>query len=78
MVKITSLFIKSGSALEFSFGVRAQTEIRGIVLKTCMLNVASSGKKNLVLKDLIIFILYPPPAMSAMKRQNRKNTSSTR
>ena len=33
MVKLTSLLVEAGSALEFSFGVRTQTEMKVTVSK---------------------------------------------
>ena len=43
MVKVTTLLIKHKLALEFSFGVRAQIEMKIWCIKgMCMLNVASS------------------------------------
>ena len=44
MVKVTSLLIKAGSALGFSFGVRAQTDI-GCAKGMHLLKVVTSEKQ---------------------------------
>ena len=46
MVKVTCLLIKPEGALEFSFGVRGQTEMKiWCITGMCMLNVVSSENK---------------------------------
>ena len=46
MVKVTSLHIKAGRALGFSFGVKAQTEMKiWCVTGMCMLKIVQSEKK---------------------------------
>ena len=57
MVKVTSLLILPESALGFSFGVRAQTEMKIRCAKgMCVLIVVSSEKKIHVLRVLILLL----------------------
>ena len=51
MVKVTSLVIEAESAIGFSFGVRAQTEMKIWCVKTMHL---ISSKKMLGFKGIII------------------------
>ena len=51
MVKVTSLLIEAESALGFSFGVRAQTEMNIWCIKSMHL---ISSEKNLGFKGLLI------------------------
>ena len=47
MVKVTSLLIKAESALGFSFGVRAETEMKIWCVKVMHLLKVGSSEKNL-------------------------------
>ena len=56
MVKVTSLIVKAGSGLGFSFGVRAWTEMEIRCAKGMYRLKLVSGERNLGIKGLIFCV----------------------